>query len=435
MTKTNLNPKKILFATLPAEGHLYPVTGLAKHLKDTGHDVRFYMSSFYDDKMKSMDMDYFPITVDFNSATVRDQNPELRTTNDPVEKIKLYQKLYVKIAEGSFDDIRQIYHSFPFDLIVVSNSYPSIPMIRHKFKVPVVSIGVMQLADQSADLAPYQSGLLPAEDEETRKKYAQLYKEYAVLFKEGTDDYAAVLKANGVSFKRAELDDFFGFLVKQATLYLQIGTPGFDYKRSHLGANVRYIGALLPFSKATEKKKWYDERLKKYNKIILVTQGAMESDITKILEPTLQAFIHTDILVIAVTGSKGTQLLRETYAADNLIIEDFIPYAEVMPYADAFVTNGGSGGTLLSIQHQLPLVAAGLHEGKNETCARIGYSGIGIDLKTETPDAKAIYNAVQEIIENKRYKDNIVKLAKEFSTYDSIGLCEKYITELLDKET
>jgi UDP:flavonoid glycosyltransferase YjiC (YdhE family) len=33
---------RFLFATLPADGHFKPLTGLAVHLRDLGHDVRWY---------------------------------------------------------------------------------------------------------------------------------------------------------------------------------------------------------------------------------------------------------------------------------------------------------------------------------------------------------------------------------------------------------
>ena len=33
---------KFLFASLPADGHFNPLTGIAVHLRDRGHDVRWY---------------------------------------------------------------------------------------------------------------------------------------------------------------------------------------------------------------------------------------------------------------------------------------------------------------------------------------------------------------------------------------------------------
>ncbi|CAM4061324.1 hypothetical protein SAMN06265348_102129 [Pedobacter westerhofensis] len=103
-----------------------------------------------------------------------------------------------------------------------------------------------------------------------------------------------------------------------------------------------------------------------------------------------------------------------------------------MKYASVYVTNGGYGGTMLSITQQLPMLAAGLHEGKNEICARIGYFKIGIDLKTETPAPHAIYQGVREILKNKEYKENVTRLAEKINSYDSNKLCADYIEELID---
>jgi len=420
MTNSKLESKKILFATYSSEGHINPLTGLAKYLQEQGCDVRFYLSDHFDARMKSLGIDYYPISKsnDTNSETVRKQYPELATVNDPVEKHNIYQKILVKTAKDSFDDIQDIYRSFPFDLVITTCAYLSIPLIRYKFQVPVVSVGVIPLA----------------EDEGGTAKTSQTDTGNPINFKDGSNPYAELLTAQGVPFNKAEIVNILSFLTRQANLYLQIGSPKFEYQHDHLGHNIRYVGALPPYVKAVTERKWYDQRLNEYDRIVFVTQGTVESDTAKLIEPTLQAFINTDTLVIATTGGKGTAQLKEKYAANNLIIEDYIPYADVMPYASAYITNGGYGGTILSIQNRLPLVAAGVHEGKNEVCARIGYFKIGIDLKTEKPGAKAIYDAVQEILQNRIYKNNIVNLAEDLKSYDSLALSLKYIRELLDQE-
>ena len=91
-----------------------------------------------------------------------------------------------------------------------------------------------------------------------------------------------------------------------------------------------------------------------------------------------------------------TEALRQRYAAESIIIEDFIDFDAVLPKTDVFVTNGGYGSTLLAIDHGVPMVAAGVNEGKNEICARIGYFGLGVNLRTERPRAAAIRDAVQD---------------------------------------
>jgi UDP:flavonoid glycosyltransferase YjiC (YdhE family) len=105
-----------------------------------------------------------------------------------------------------------------------------------------------------------------------------------------------------------------------------------------------------------------------------------------------------------------------------------------MPYAHAYITNGGYGGVMLGIQNKLPLVVAGVHEGKNEICARIGYFKYGINLKTETPSPAQIKRAVNEVMDNNVYKQNINKLSEEFDRYQPNELCERYVAALLHPE-
>jgi UDP:flavonoid glycosyltransferase YjiC (YdhE family) len=83
----------------------------------------------------------------------------------------------------------------------------------------------------------------------------------------------------------------------------------------------------------------------------------------------------------------------------------------------------------------LPMVTAGLHEGKNEICARVGYFKYGINLNTETPGSKAIQDAVEQIISNNIYRENVTRLAKEMNAYNAKELCVEYICELLDNHS
>ena len=126
-------------------------------------------------------------------------------------------------------------------------------------------------------------------------------------------------------------------------------------------------------------------RLDGSKKAVLVSQGTFEPDHSKLIHPTLEALKDSDYLVLVATGFHHTETLRKKYLHHNVIIEDFIDFDEVMPKCDVYVTNGGYGGVLLSIDHALPMVCAGINEGKNEICTRIGYFKIGINLKTETP--------------------------------------------------
>jgi UDP:flavonoid glycosyltransferase YjiC (YdhE family) len=169
--------------------------------------------------------------------------------------------------------------------------------------------------------------------------------------------------------------------------------------------------------------------VKGYKKVILVTQGTIEKDPEKLLVPTIEAFKNTDRLVIATTGGSRTEELRARYPHTNIVIEDFIPFGDVLPFADVYVTNGGYGGVMLSIEHQVPMVVAGVHEGKNEINARVGYFQLGVNLKTETPSPELIRKSVSKVFSERQYRLNAARLGIEFRKYNPKKLCEKYVYE------
>jgi MGT family glycosyltransferase len=430
-----LKGKNILIATIPADGHLNPLTGVAKYLQEAGCDIRWYTSVIFRDKLQRLGVFHYPFinAIDVNSNNLDELFPERNNIADPGERANFDMiNGMCKPAPGMLTDIQLIHQNFPFDLVIADCVFPAIPLIKAKLDVPVISIGVMPLTEQSKDLAPYGPGFYPPESDEQYKAYTELTQLFnEVVFKGANDAFSAILEENGILHERAPMLDT---LIKHASLHLQIGSPSFEYKRSDLGSNVRFIGALLPYSVAKTGQRWFDERLNQYKNIVLVTQGTVEKDITKILEPTLEAFKNTDTLVIATTGGSRTAELKEKYPFNNLIIEDFIAFEDVMPYASLYVTNGGYGGVLLSIMNNLPMVAAGVHEGKSEICSRLGHFKYGVDLKTETPTAEAIKEGVGKVLADGTYKQNIIRLANEISEYDAKALVASYVAELLAKK-
>jgi MGT family glycosyltransferase len=426
-----LKGKKILFATVPASGHVNPLTGLAKYLQQQGCDVRWYTSGIFEKKITDLQIPFYKFVkaADINQENLDTLFPERKEIADPGMKMDFdLLNLFAKRGEEYLSDIAEIHGSFPFVLMISDSMFTGIPLVKHVLNIPVVSIGIIPLPTDSAALAPYGLAMPPATNDAELNQYAEL-KELMknVIFKQSLDYQSNTLAKLSIPHDRAML---FDLLIKQSNLCLQIGSPSFEYYRSSLYNNIVFVGALLPFVNTESTEKWFDPRLKIYKKILLVTHGTVEKDSSKLLTPTLEAFNESDVLVVATTGGNGTAELKKKFNAPNVIIEDFIPFADIMPHADVYVTNGGYGGTILSIQYNLPMVAAGIHEGKNEVCARIAYFKLGINLLTETPAAENIRDAVKEVLNNTFYKENLVRLSEEMNSIHSEERCAELIAKL-----
>jgi MGT family glycosyltransferase len=423
--------KKILFATTPAAGHFNPLTGLALYLNETGNDVRWYTTSDFEKKLNEMSIQHYPFkqALDVNFENLNEFFPERTKLKSAIDRMNFDMiNLFAKRATEYFSDMHEIFEDFNYDIVICDNTFSAGPIIKEVMGIPVVVVGVMPLPEMSRDLGPYGLGIMPSSNAVSRFKNNLMRTVLKnILAKKSIQSFSEILKPFKISGTDTPLLDL---LVRKADLFLQIGTRSFEYQRRDLGANIRFVGALSPAAGKQTAGKWFDERIKTHKNVILVTQGTVEKNLNNLIIPAIEAFKGTENLLIVTTGNNQTQALREQYKYDNVIIEDFLPYDDVMPHADVYVTNGGYGGVIQSLKNRLPIVAAGVFEGKSEICTRIGFFKYGIDLKTETPDAESIRKAVHAVLDNKEYRDNVTRLAREFAQINSEELCSICINQL-----
>jgi MGT family glycosyltransferase len=421
---------KILFANVPADGHFNPLTGMATHLKHQGHDVRWYTSKMFSEKLQKLSIHFYPFkrALEVNQFTINDVFPERKKLKAGVPTLKFDLKhFFVFRAPEYFEDIKEIYEDFQFDVLVCDCTFTAASLVHDKLNIPVVAVGIFPVMATSRDLPPYGMGLTPDYSFLGRTKQSLLrFVAKNLLFKESTTEYNKIVTSYGL---KPYNDILFDIPVKRANVYLQSGAPGFEYKRSDLPSTIKFVGPLHAGTKKESRQYDWEHKLTKFKKIILISQGTFEPDPSKLITPTLLALKDSPYLLIVTTGGHNTASLRSQFVLENVVIEDFIDFNSIMPKTDVYVTNGGFGGSLLAIDHGLPMVAAGINEGKNEICARIGYLNIGINLNTEKPARENIKDAVERILKDDMYKNNVSKLRDEFRSYDTNALCEKYIIE------
>jgi len=163
-------------------------------------------------------------------------------------------------------------------------------------------------------------------------------------------------------------------------------------------------------------------------RVVAVSQGTVDNtDPEKLIVPTIEALKDSHYVVVATTGGVRTEALRARFPLPNVVIEDFISYDDLFPHVDAFVTSGGFGSNLAAFLHGVPVVGAGKREGKNDINARVGYNGLGIDLRSEHPKPAAIRKAVQTLLENPSYARNVADLRGQLQSYDPLRTIENAV--------
>jgi UDP:flavonoid glycosyltransferase YjiC (YdhE family) len=213
---------------------------------------------------------------------------------------------------------------------------------------------------------------------------------------------------------------------------IQSGTLSFEYPRSIANPKVHYVGPLLPYRGSRSQPLTFTDKLGRYGRTVLVTQGTVDNkDPAKLIVPAIEALKDTDTLIVVATGSSETAELRDRYAGDNVVIDDYLDFDAALKHADAYITNGGFGGVMLSLANGVPLVCAGITEGKNDVNAHLDYHRVGIDLRTEKPKPESIRRAVDRVCTEPEWKARAQAFQAEISRLDPPAVVEQLISDLV----
>jgi MGT family glycosyltransferase len=400
-----------LFATIPAAGHTMPALPIVQELVQRGHDVRWYAGAAYADRIEAVGARFCPMSGDDLSVVgLEGFFPERRRYSG-------LRKLQFDMVHGFarpirtyLPDLQALLAAEPADLVVGDTGFQAGALLAELGGPPFASFGISVVGFPSRHLPPFGFGLPPYRGPLTRLRGRVLDRlARSVVFRPMTATVNQIRAEFGLSRTNQSMFEY----PLASSLYLQLSTPGFEYPRPDLPEIVRYVGPPRPIVDSSwQPPSWWSD-LDGSRPVVLVNQGTVATDADDLIRPSLAALAEEDLLVVAVTGGPDPATLGPLPA--NARVERFVPFAELLPHVDAFVTNGGFGGLQLALAAGVPAVAAGTTEDKLEVNARVGYAGVGLNLRTNRPEPAVIRTAVRRVLTDPTYARRAGELAAEIA--------------------
>jgi UDP:flavonoid glycosyltransferase YjiC (YdhE family) len=439
---------KILFASLPADGHFTPLTGLAVHLRDKGHDVRWYTGPSYGPKLASLGVPHFPFVTatDVNGENLTEHYPEYAKLGLGPKAIAFaLEKVFFVNLEAHLKDILALRASFAFEAIVFDGAFYAGRLVAEKTGVPAFPIWPAPTpAPVSKTAPPPFFGLRPKGGVLGNVRDAIVMKMLRSSMKGGMNIWRALRAKEGLAPWEENLFDVHNDTSKAMFM---VGTPSMDLPREDWPKHLRFVGPLVGHKRTTAGAgagagagtgagaggaalpQHVAKKIEAYRgRVVVVAQGTIDNrDPEKLFVPTLSALQGSDKLVIATTGGRHAADLRARFPQDNVLVEDWIDYDALMPHASVFVTNGGYGSVMQALVNGVPLVLAGKLEGKNDICARLDWRGYGVDLRTERPTSQQVAKAVTRVLAEPHFRDNVGTLRAELASYDPFAIIEREV--------
>ncbi len=403
-------------------GHLNPLLSIATLLMARGHGVTGHTASAHRHRFARIGADFHPFAgpLDQDLSDLDTVYPELKTLEDGPEKLRyLFRHAFIERLGAQSLSLQGLLNQQPADLILCDNLFlGTYPMLlgRRQDRPAVVHCGVTPLFTTRDDGAPSGIGLPPAVNDEDRTQYRMIRqmvgREFSHPIQQAFDQQ---LEALGCAPPAMTLNDA---SVSLPDLYLQPTVAAFEYPRAEPPASLRFVGA-LPLPQADTPLPGWAPDVDEAAQVVLVTQGTLSNhDLGQLIGPTIEALRdRPDVLLVVTTGGRPIEAVPGPIGP-NVRLAEFLPFDWLMPRIALLVTNGGYGTVNDALSHGVPLVVAGAAEDKSEVGARVTWSGVGIGLRTDTPDVPELRRAIAKVLDQSQYRAAAQRMAQDFRRQD-----------------
>jgi UDP:flavonoid glycosyltransferase YjiC (YdhE family) len=341
---------------------------------------------------------------------------------------------FVDMAPGQVADLEDALADEPADAILTDATMLCGYLIHRTRGLPWATYGTSISALPDPLVPPFGLGLrASASPLAVARNRGLMLLARRVLFRSVQAAADDVLRAAGI-----EPDGrFFLDLPTSPHLYLQPGIRSMDYPRRSWPPQLRFVGALLPSTPPLPDAlpPWWDE-VGAAKRVVLVTQGTVATDPRQLIVPTLRALADepdTLVLAVPVQGEALAHLPQPLPA--NVRVAPFTPFGALLPHIDIMVTNGGYGGHLAALREGVPLVVAAGTEEKPEVARRVGYTGVGVDLRTARPTPAQVRDAVHAVLDDPRYGRAAEAVGAQLRAMDAPRIAAELLEGLIRSDT
>ena len=365
---------RALFTCVPGYGHFHPMAPLAHALRDAGHEVAFATAERFCARVAKAGFRSFPAGLGPGQVVERTlELPDVAGAG-PEGAWRFGAQMFAAVAApAKLPELLAVVDDWRPDLLIHDVTDFAGPVVAARAGIPCAghSLGPM------FPLEFYRSGA---------ELVAPLWREAAMT----PGPFAGMFGA----------------------LYLDICPPSLQAADlAEVGASVRPLRP-VPFDAVG------DEALPAWaadlaaQPTVYVTLGTLDNDAPGVIEAVVEGLRDQQMNVVVTVGPSRDPEERGPQPP-NVRVDRYVPQSLLLPRCHVVVAHGGSGTTLATLAHGLPLLL--LPQGANqfwnaERCAALG---TGIRLLPGEVSPVSVRRAVVALLEEPAFRERAGELASE----------------------
>jgi len=368
---------KVVFFSIPAHGHTNPTIEVVRGLTSRGHEVWYYSFQEFREKIEGAGANY--ISCDDYLPNLRPED-EKKVGKDFSAMIEMIVDTTVALDEKVCKELEEINP----DCIVSDSLCCWGKLFANKLCITYIC-----------------STTTFAFNQYTAPMMKQSFKEimYMLLGMRKVNKKLELLRSHGYDVKNfvsiIQNDNETNTIVYTSKEF-QPMVDTFSDKYYFVGPSVADVMV---------------EKERNARKKIYISLGTVNNKNINFYKNCIEAFKDNDIDVIMSVGN-NTEISQLGNIPKNFKVENKFNQLEVLQEVNGFISHCGMNSVNESIYYGVPLILFPQQSEQKMVCRRVAELGAGFVLKNDKP--QNIKEAVLEVINNTKYKENAQKLSKSF---------------------
>lgn len=400
---------RVLYVTIPAEGHVNPTLGLVKQLVDNGEEVVYMCSEEYRARLAQTGAQFRAYQLDEQVFRELGFNPtELK------HPLQFTDFMLRGIIEPHIPEIlRQIEHD-SFDYLIFDSLFGwGGTILGEKLGIPTVcSVTNLAFAEplskivEGFDAVDFDVEALYERLTKTAQSIAKEYNIAVPAIEDITRQYGqlkVVFTSREFQPDADKLDDSYLFTGPSITPRLDV--PSFP-----------------------------PEQLRsQYDQVVYISMGSILTKDIEFYKLCFEAFRDVAAQFVLSCGKDTNMDSLSDRIPPNFIVEPYVPQLEVLQQADAFITHAGMNSTSEGLYYDVPLVMIPLSSDQPIVAKRVAELGAGIILDRSQLTPAALNSALLQVLNESAYKEHAQRIGDSLRNAGGYKEAAKRIMSLFSK--
>ena len=413
----------ILLCGFVSTGTAADLVMVAEVLIARGHRVSVVSGSAAEEAFANLDVQFTAVPESRLPESREGRPPFWQRVREVFDHVRI---VYVEPAPQQWQVVQRVIAEAEVDLVMTDGLFFGASMLAYlprSERPVVVDLGMFPLSAPDTTVPPYGFGIPPIDSLARRmqsfglelaaaKPYLQLTRAFTTMVERLT----GVRPTGDIRTASSSAD-----------VWAQLTVERFEYPRAQMPGNVRFLGALRPAPYGRAPAWWNPSD----SRLVVAVLSDTEADVADLVLPTIRAFATEDVTVVICGASRSDVAARLDGPVPAVVhFEDRMPWEYFKRISTVAISTGDYIHTQYALMHGIPVIAAGTFGHQVETAARVGWAGVGIDLRTRRPDPDTIRTAVARIRADKSIHAALARIAAQIAGASTEAALADLVEEL-----